>query len=98
MVVLIIITIFPKDFDVLPPLSNGCLLQQLYIVSNISLSDEFVNTLTAHGSLECVILHIRSITINGITTLINNSPNLSLLQIYFKMPFFDDTYSYRLTY
>jgi len=69
-----------------PDLSNNCHLQQLYIDLPISLTDELVNTLSAHGRLECVILLVESITFSGIITLIKNSPNLILLRISTRKP------------
>jgi len=73
-------------FFILPGLSNNCHLQQLYIDLLISLPDELVNTLSAHGRLECVILLVWSITFSSIITLIKNSPNLTLLCISTREP------------
>ena len=72
-------------------LSNNCHLQQLFIKSSTSgLTDKLVEALSAHGGLECVVLYVNSITINGIITLINNSPNLILLRIIIRMPLQSD--------
>ena len=55
------------------PLSKNC-LQQLYVYSlSLNLTDKFIKVLSTHGQLECVVLYVKSITINGLTTLINNS-------------------------
>ena len=62
------------------PSSSRCQLQQLHM-GNIDLSAAFVNVLSAHGGLEQVILYDVTITTSAITTLINNSPNLILLDI-----------------
>ena len=64
--------------DALPfPLSCVCQLQQLCIESRYSnVPDYFMNTISSHGGLEHVILCVESITVNGIYTIIRNSPNL----------------------
>ena len=80
----------PCEADLLS-LSNNCRLQQLFIKSSsYGLTDKLVEVLSAHGGLECVVLYVNSITISGITTLINNSPNLVLLRIIMRMPLFSD--------
>ena len=64
-------------------------LQQLYInLSCFDLTDELVEVLSANGGLECIVLYINSITINGIRSLINNSPNLTLFHISISTPLF----------
>ena len=83
------------------PLSNNCYLEQLCIYSlSLNLTDELVEVLSANGQLERVVLYVKSITINGLTTLINNSPKLTLLHISIIEPFFDDIdgYTLRLKY
>jgi len=75
--------------DYLPHvLSNNCHLQQLYIKLPTDLTDKLVNTLSAHGRLECVFLLVWSITFSGIVTytLIKNSPNLISLCISTRKP------------
>ena len=70
-------------------LSTLCHLQQLYIqLFTFDLTDDLVKVLSAHGKLERVMLYINSITINGITTLINSSPNLILLHASVLTPIF----------
>ena len=72
-------------------LSNNCHLQQLYMKSSTcGLTDKFVEVISAHGGLECIVLYVNSITISGIITLINNSPNLILLRIIMRMPLYCD--------
>ena len=52
-------------------------LQQLYILSkDTDLNDNFMDTVSAHGGLIHVFFLVHSMTVEGITTLINNSPNL----------------------
>ena len=78
------------------PLSNNCHLQQLCIYSlSLNLTDELVEVLSAHGDLERVILYVKSITIDGIVTLINNSPKLTLLHISMIKPLFNEGYIFR---
>ena len=73
------------------PSSINCDLQQLCIYSlSYDLTDELVKVLSAHGQLECVILYVKSITITGITTLINNSPKLTILRISMIKPVFNE--------
>ena len=75
------------------PSSINCHLQQLCIYSlSFDLSDELVKVLSAHGQLECVILYVKSITVTGITTLINNSPKLTILRISMIKPLFNENY------
>ena len=80
---------FENDFvnDISLPLSMGCHLQQLCMqLQSTNLSTSFVDVLSAHGELERVVLLVKSITTNAITTLIRNSPNLVLLYIVTKQP------------
>ena len=52
-------------------------LQQLYILSkDTDLNDNFMDTVSAHGGLIHVFFLVHSMTVEGITTLINNSPHL----------------------
>ena len=52
-------------------------LQQLCISSRTTdLDDNFMDTVSAHGGLIHVALFVNSVSTNGITTLIRNSPNL----------------------
>ena len=67
--------------DVLLPVSSSN-LQQLDIDSdNLDLSDEFMNILSAHGGLIRVVLNVGTVSIEGITVLVENSPNLLLLHV-----------------
>ena len=58
------------------PVHNST-LQQLCISSRgTDLDDSFMETVSAHGGLVHVTLFVHSVSINGITSLIKNSPNL----------------------
>ena len=55
-------------------------LEQLYISSrDTDLNDKFMDTVSAHGGLIHVFFLVHSMTVKGITTLINNSPNLLIV-------------------
>lgn len=63
-------------------------VQQLCVISrHVNFSDLFADRISAHGKLECVVLHIRLVTVSSITTLINNSPNLTSLHVFIDEPF-----------
>ena len=52
-------------------------LEQIYIKSkNTDLSDTFLSTLSAHGGLVHVVLYVRSVTTEGVSVLVKNSPKL----------------------
>ena len=74
-----------EELENLLPLSNVCHLQQLYIDSlnatYFNVTDELTHALSAHGGLECVVLHVNTITFSSLITLIKNSPNLVLLHV-----------------
>ena len=62
---------------------NKC-LQYLDIHLSTGVLDEvFMDSVSAHGKLEIVVLHIFSVTEAGIAALIENSPNLCLFKIEF---------------
>ena len=72
-------------------LSRVCPLQQLYIdAAYFNVTDELARALSAHGGLECVILHVNSITIESIVVLIKYSPNLVLLIVASEQILFDE--------
>ena len=84
---------FENDFinDVSLPISMSCPLQQFCIqLQSTDVSTPFVDMLSAHGELERVVLLVKSVTTNAITTLIRNSPNLMLLYIVVKQPLCDE--------
>ena len=61
----------------LPPLSVQTNLQQLCVLSEtIHLDDSFMKMVSAHGGLVHVVFTVGSVTSQGVSTLINNSPNL----------------------
>ena len=66
-------------------------LQQLYIGSEKSdVEDTFMDAVSAHGELVHVILSVNSVTTEGITTLIKNSPKLLTFYIVTFQPLYDD--------
>ena len=73
------------------PLSCACKLQQLCIESRFTdIPDSFMNMISSHGGLEHMILSVRSITIRGIYTVINNSPNLMSFCAFINQPLCND--------
>ena len=66
-------------------------LQQLYIGSEKSdLVDTFMDIVSAHGELVHVILSVNSVAIEGMTTLIRNSPKLLIFYVVTFQPLYDD--------
>ena len=66
--------ILHPSFSTVAP--NQC-LQCLHVTScGSDISDIFMDSVSAHGGLESVVLHIKSVTVTGITTIIQNSPKL----------------------
>ena len=60
-----------------------CNLEQLYIESeNLELPDDFMASISAHGGLVHVVLYVRSITSEGITVMVMNSPNLLTCHVF----------------
>ena len=60
---------------------NQC-LQYLHIGSfGCDIGDIFMDSVSAHGGLEIVILDIQSVTVTGITTIIQNSPKLYTFKV-----------------
>ena len=60
------------------PLECQCTcLQELYIYGEKTvLAETFINALYSHGGLEHVVLHVKSLTVRSITSLIEYSPDL----------------------
>ena len=57
-------------------------VEQLFFhASHVIISDEFMKSISAHGKLVHVVLHVSAITKNGIEILIENSPKLIELHI-----------------
>ena len=55
-------------------------LQQLYIDSiNTDVPDDFMTSVSAHGGLVHVVMFARSLTVEGVTSLVRNSPKLITL-------------------
>ena len=58
-------------------------LQQLYIDSrNTDLPDHFMTSVSAHDGLVHVVMRVKSLTFEGITSLVRNSPKLITLHLY----------------
>ena len=58
-------------------------LEQLCIESEyLDLPDDFISSISAHGRLIHVVLYVRSVTSEGITVLVVNSPNLLTFQAF----------------
>ena len=65
---------------VLDKLAHNCNLQQLYIGSpNTDVPDNFMTSVSAHGGLVHVVMRVASVTVEGITSLVRNSPRLITL-------------------
>jgi len=63
-------------------LSHDLCIQQLYIAScNAEIPNGFLKAVSAHGGLVHVVFNVRSVTSDGISVFINNSPNLITLHI-----------------
>ena len=56
-------------------------LQQLCIADQVDLTDEFMETISAHGGLVHVVFSMKSATVKGVTSLVKNSPELMTLII-----------------
>jgi len=57
-------------------------LQQLYIFApNTDVPDDFMTSISAHGGLAHVVIRVRSLTVEGITSLVKNSLKLITLQL-----------------
>jgi len=60
-------------------------LQQFYIYSqDTDVPDNFLTSVSAHGRLVHVSMRVRSLSIEGITSLVRNSPKLITLALYFR--------------
>ena len=74
-----------EERENLLPLSCIRNLQQLYINSvnatYFNVTPLLSHVLSYYGALECVVLHVNTITISSISVLINNSPKLVLLHV-----------------
>ena len=57
-------------------------LQQLYIhESHIDVHDDFMTSISAHGGLVHVVLSVNTLKVDGITSLVRNSPQLITLYL-----------------
>ena len=79
------------SFDYFPQIISSVAttnLQQLYIDSTYyKIPDIFLETVSVHGRLVHVILNVSSLTVDGIITLVKNSPELLTLNIYAEFQF-----------
>ena len=58
-------------------------LQEIYFASDdLNLTDTFMSAISAHGGLVHVVSDVRSVTSEGITALVMNSPNLLTFHIF----------------
>ena len=58
-------------------------LQQLYIGSpQTDVTNDFMTSVSTHGGLVHVVLHVRSFQVEGITSMVRNSPNMITLCCY----------------
>ena len=83
---------YARVASLVPP-SCACKLQQLCIESKFTdIPDSFIimDMISSHGGLEHMILSVRSITIRGIHTVINNSPNLMSFCAFINQPLCND--------
>ena len=73
---------FKKGMLSLPLECHCTCLQELYIYTVMTiLAETFINALYSHGGLEHVVLHVKSLTIRSITSLMEYSPNLVTFEI-----------------
>ena len=64
---------------------NCCSLQELCLVLRcIHLNETFVTAISSHGGLVHVVVDVKSMSGEGITVLVTNSPNLLTCHIYLK--------------
>jgi len=57
-------------------------LQQLYIFAPLTdVPDDFMTSISAHGGLVHVVIRVRSLTVEGVTSLVKNSLKLITLQL-----------------
>ena len=69
-------------FDPFRSFTLNCNLEQLYINSyRIHIPDTFMETISAHGGLVHVVIKVRTVTGDGITALVGNSPQLMTCHI-----------------
>ena len=76
--------IYGKDKQTWKSLTSICCskLQQLFIDSpSTILPDNFMSTISSNGGLIHVVLCVKSVTSEGVTVLVRNSPNLMMLHV-----------------
>ena len=76
-----------KTFSTVVQNPNQC-LQHLSITSYGSrITDVFMDSVSAHGGLESVFVSVFSLTVDGITAVIRNSPKLYIFDVYTELIF-----------
>jgi len=71
-----------RDFELSLSLAHSRNLQQLYIATSLAdVPDEFMTSVSAHGGLIHVFMKVRSLKVDGITSLVENSPKLITLYL-----------------
>ena len=66
--------------DMLLPVHSSS-LQQIHVDTEWLLPVDFLNAISAHGGLVCVVLNVYKVSIEGVTVLVENSPDLLLLHV-----------------
>ena len=70
----------------LPPSVYSCSVQEIYFASDdLNLTDAFMSAISARGGLVHAVLDVRSVTNDGITALVRNSPNLLTFHIFIEV-------------
>jgi len=75
-----------SHFGWFPSASNNNLQQLCIETPSGSIRDHFMDTISAHGKLEHVVISANSISANGINALVNNSPKLTTFHVYVVQP------------
>ena len=81
----------------LPAAPNKCLQYLDIDLRETDIDEVFMDSVSAHGKLEIVLLHVFSVTAAGITALIENSPKLYLCKIFFYSEFFNNEHEQLIT-
>ena len=69
------------------PLPQDFKLQQLCIdCGGFDVCDSFMENVSSHGGLVHVLLHVRSVTVSGFTTLVRNSSKLLTMCVFARQP------------
>jgi len=83
--------VFHYMFPYVDSRAHNLNIQQLCIeVERSKVSDTFLDTVSAHGKLEHVVMYVRSVTLNGIRAMIQNSLKLITFHIYVYEDIYDE--------